>query len=275
MSLNDGAPIRECLNLIAIIDKEDPNNFHIPEYLKYNKQNIEDYIQTFCYINTNSDNAYTYGNRLRKDSGDQIKDIIKLLKKDTLSKRAYSTTWQIGDMFSNSPPCFVSLQASIQDNQLNITSYLRSNDVFRAWPLNAFGIRYLQNLISKELDIKIGLLVTISHSAQIYSTNISEAKDIVTKHYKKENTFTDLRGYYVISVEKEEINVKHYSVCGTLLRMLKGKSEREITDSLNKYIGPIDPYHVSYITRELFKAEICLKFKKEFKQDTDLSELLN
>lgn len=273
MSNKDTNFIKECVNLIAIIENEDFNNLNIPSFLKYSKEDIKEYFKGFCYENLLTDNSYTYGNRLRLPI-DQIKDIITLLKRDKLSKKGYASTWINGDMFSKTPPCFISLQVLIQNDKLLITGYLRSNDMFRAWPLNAFGLQEIQRIISKELKIKPGPITIISQSAQIYSDNLLEAKEIVNNNLKKYNKFIDPRGYYIINLEKNMICVKHFDNCGKLLREFTGKTEREITDYLHLSNGPIDTFHISYLTRELFKAEICLKFGKEFIQDTELN-LLN
>lgn len=270
MSVNVETFIKECSNVVTVTN-ENPNDFYLPSFMKFDRSKLEEYLKNFCYVNLSSDNAYTYGNRLRKDE-DQVEFIIQKLKEDILTKKGYATTWKVGDIFSDNPPCFISIQALVVGRKLNLTAYLRSNDMFRAYPLNAFGLRHIQHILSKGVNLEVGTLTTISHSAQIYEDNWKEAVEIVEKHGKKENNFKDIRGYYSIKVNQKEIVLKHFNNCGKELREIKGVTERDITDFLAQGNASIEFFHLSYLTRELYKAELCLKNNKTYIQDEPLTK---
>ena len=142
--------------------------------------------------------------------------------------------------------------------------------MFRAWPLNAFGLRKLQKIIAEGLGVEMGSLVTISCSAHIYEDNWEEVRDILDKYYNNVNCFFDPRGYYTIALEEGRIKVSHFSPDGPLLKEYVGSKAREINDQINSSQHTIDPYHSSYLGEELMKAEIALKIGIMYEQDKDL-----
>lgn len=261
-------PAIECQNVIITIRKEDPDDPQIQPYYRFDKTHIKQYCDAFFTENIPSTTSYTYGSRLRTwgdvcnytTDDDQLVWIINKIKANKDTKSAYATTWRRSDFFSNTPPCIISIQATVVGEYLHMTSYTRSNDMFRGWPLNAYGLRHVQKIIASETALKMGELTIVSHSAHIYDENISDANDIVREYYTNTNCFFDDRGYYVISVNGDVIHLKHHSPCGQYLREITGKTCREITDKLYSSIHPTDPYHISYLAEELTKAELCVVF---------------
>ncbi len=269
----------ECLNVVTVIKSENPDNPKIYPFFRFNLDDILSYYNEFCHGNIPDGTVYTYGSRLRDyDGKDQIDYMIQKLKKDKNSKSAFSTNWRNQDFDSKNPPCVISIQSLItNDNKLNLTSYIRSNDMFRGWPLNAFGLRKIQKIISNELSCEIGELTIISHSAQIYSENKKDAISIIDKYYVNTKCFFDDRGYYIIEVSEQEqqIILKHMSPKSQFLKKYEGITCREITDKLYSSVHPIDPYHISYISEELMKAEYCLYSKKKYIQDSLMKNYLS
>ena len=268
--------VRECKNMMVVIKKENPSNPLIEPYFRFNEADIINYYNDFCTANITANTTYTYGSRLFDETNNQIQNIIQKLKNTPESKSAYATTWRTNDFNSINPPCLISIQISknIQKNTTDLTAYIRSNDMYRGWPLNAFGLRKIQQMVASELNSDMGDLTTISHSAHIYEENISDASNTVTKYFNKTNCFFDDRGYYIIStttdnVDENVIQMTHYSPTSSELKKYIGKTCREITDILySASAHPIDPYHISYLAEELTKAEWSIKNNKKYIQDT-------
>ncbi len=85
------------------------------------------------------------------------------------SRRAIAFTWDVvDDINAKSAPCLDLVNAIVQDNKLFLTCYIRSNDMYRAWPQNAFGLRQIQKIIADGVGIKMGKLCIVSNSAHIY-----------------------------------------------------------------------------------------------------------
>jgi thymidylate synthase len=289
MKTTDSTQVRECINLMAVVEDEDPDSPQMEDYFRFDEKYLKEYYDEICTDKIPEGTIYTYGSRFRawkgKDEGnegvgkiDQIADIIEYLKKDTYRKSALALSWIVEDELTRrylnkdkSSPCIVLVQPNVQDGVLNFTAYIRSNDMFRAWPLNAFGLRKLQKIISEGLGVDMGTLTTVSCSAHIYQDNWEEVKDLLKEKYKETNCFFDARGYYVIRLNEEKIKVEHYSPDSQILKEYEGKTAREINDAINSSQHPRDSFHSSYLGEELMKAEIALQNGLEYEQDKPLN----
>ncbi len=283
MKYNDSTEVRECVNFVSIIEGEDPDVPVMEPYFRFDEAYLKSYYDEICSPHVPQGTLYTYGSRFRaweSPSGekiDQIADMIEYLKKDTYRKSAIAQTWIVEDELTRrylnkdkNSPCIILVQPNIQDGVLHLTTYIRSNDMFRAWPLNAFGLRKLQKIIAQGLGVDMGSLTLISCSAHIYQDNWQDTKEILEKYYTSTNCFWDPRGYYIISLKSGKIHAEHYSPESQLLKIIEGKTAREVNDKINSSQHPNDPYHSSYLGEELTKAEIALQLGIEYTQDAPL-----
>lgn len=242
----DSPPIRECINLLAVISDEDPDMPTLPSYMIFDKEYLIKYYKTFCEGELPKDTAYTYGSRFSH----QFDDLYKKLKVNPDCSDAYITTWLDGDMISAVPPCVISIQLNIINSKLYLTAYMRSNDMFRAWPLNAFGLRKIQKNFAQRLNIEMGTLSTFSHSAHIYNENFKDMDKILEVNYKPH--CEDINLQYTIKVDN-----KIY--LSTPDGEYEGGSAREILDTINGGMAIKNKYHIAYLAKELTKAEYIFK----------------
>lgn len=95
--------------------------------------------------------------------------VIEELKKDPSSRRAIVTSiYPPVDYLKKHIPCISFLQFLIRDNKLNLTVYIRSNDMLSAWGSDAYALSQLQKYVAKMLNIECSYLEIISVSAHIY-----------------------------------------------------------------------------------------------------------
>jgi len=169
-----GIKQREILNLITVTNEDIDNKF-LPDFLELTLEGINSYSEQITSNKKFDGIHYTYGQRFFSQFKiDQIKSIVDELKRKKESRRAYATTWDPNiDANNPQPPCIIGLQATIRNDKLYFTVYIRSNDMFKAWPLNVFGLRRLQKNVCDELNIDIGTITTISNSAHIYENDIN------------------------------------------------------------------------------------------------------
>ena len=266
-----GEAQKELVDLITIIDGEDLNKPYLPGYLKLTENQIREYIPTITTAKKIEGAKYTYGQRLREYDGvDQIQDMIDLIAKTPYSRRAVASTWNVEfDRISDNPPCLDLVQVLVQNSKLYLTVYIRSNDMFLAWPENSFGILALQNLIvegankkNPELNLEKGHIIIISASAHIYERNWEEVKKILKENPKLQCAW-DPRGNFVIDVADGFINV--YNAADPVNLKWQGKSASELLDQMVFYVSQIP--HAAYLGRELMRAEFAFKNSSKYIQD--------
>ncbi|MDD2796585.1 MAG: thymidylate synthase [Candidatus Pacebacteria bacterium] len=264
-----GGKQKELINIITVVSSENPDNPHLPSFLNFNKDHLLNYypqMMTGCVF---EGVEYTYGSRLRNHNGiNQIKNIIEDLKTEHYSRRGIAFTWNVEkDTKNKNPPCLNLVQALVQNNTLYLTAYFRSNDMFKAWPQNAFGLLKIQKEIATALNLEIGKLVVISCSAHIYEQDLLEAEKIIKEHKPKLECQTDPRGNFVIEISEGNIVVKHIDDNGNFLQEFKGKKVEEIRNQINPFVSDIT--HAIYLGTELHKAELALRNKTNYTQDKD------
>ena len=152
---------------------------------------------------------YTYGSRLRDFSGiNQIDAMVEHLKEALFSRRAVAVTWNVPkDCKNMNCPCLNLIQALVEE-KLHLTAYLRSNDMFRAWPENALALLFMQQELCEKLGVPKGDLIIISNSAHIYSSNWDDARRIIAKNpglneweLSSGKRMPDPRGNILVNVE--------------------------------------------------------------------------
>ena len=263
---------REVVNLISVITGENVDTMDWKPYFLFTKEELQNYLPQVLTKNPIPNVEYTYGQRLRDHDGiDQIRSIIEDLKKTPYSRRAVAVTWKVAKDHNNPhAPCLDLIQCLVQDNKLFFTAYIRSNDMFRAWPMNALALLHLQKTIAEEGKFKIGPLTIISSSAHIYSDCWNEAKNILEKYGATAVCRFDPRGNFVISVESGKIKAKQLSPSGQPIFEFSGETAREVFDDICARQGVSLIEHAFDLGAELQKAEIALKQGVKYDQDQSL-----
>lgn len=127
---------------------------------------------------------YNYGARAFNYNGiNQVDDyLIPLLKKDHNSKRAIIVFY--GPEKDTLPlrketPGMVMMNFNIRKGKLHTTIIIRSNDLFYGWPANIVQTYYLAEYISKELNVPLGEITTLSISAHIFEDQFEDIRKIL------------------------------------------------------------------------------------------------
>ena len=263
---------REVLNLSVVISDQDPDNFQVPSFFPFKEEDIKKYVPEITQDVPLENTAYKYGNRLRSYFGvDQIRSIITTLKEANYSRRAVACTWHVEkDHNSKDPPCINLIQALTQDGKLHITTYIRSNEMFEGWPLNAFGLRKLQKMICEETGLQMGTLTTVSNSAHLYESKWPKTMEVIKENPSRLMMQKDPRGNFVIEVEGNKIKVMHQDPEGRVLQEFEGENKKEIFQQMftNQTVSQID--HALDLGAELQKAEIAVQKGIPYKQDNRL-----
>ncbi|MFH1608251.1 MAG: thymidylate synthase [archaeon] len=268
--------MQELHQLSVEITDEDTHNIRWNEDFTFSKEELENYYPQVCTKNPLADVEYTYGQRIFDYLGvDQINYVLDVLKKDLSSRYAYVSLWNpsIDSVSHKDQPCLTALNFLVKDgDKLNMSAWIRSNDIWGAWPSNAFALRRLQENIAKELNLKVGSLVTNSMSTHIYSNCFEDADELIKKREKR-CLEKDKRGNLIIYVSEGKISVIHRDSSGNELGVYEGYNAINLINTLlnEKIIGNLP--HATYIGREIQKAEIALEKGIEYKQDQKLNLL--
>ena len=230
---------------------------------------------------------YTYGQRLRSYFGvDQIEDVIAKLVRERDSRSAVASLWDPArDHRVGGSPCLNHLWFRIVEDRLNLTSVIRSNDMYKAWPENAFALRRLQDLVRRAVEaasggtVGLGELIIVSESAHVYDDDWDSTEHVLSRHYPelvaRLRERRDPRGNFVIEVEPDGLRVERISGSGEHVKHYYGKSAAAVVRQIAHDLAVSHVEHAIYLGGELQKAEIAYRFPGQFRylQDRQLETI--
>jgi thymidylate synthase len=278
IKLTDSMKMKEAANLAAVITDENANDFFLPGWLGLDKEKVDAYLPQIVGGEKIAGLHYTYGNRLQEHFKiNQVERMINRLNEDANAREAVGVLFDPHiDFDAEHRPCIILIQALKNHGLLHLNAYVRSHDVFGGWPLNAFGLRKLQQNICDRTGSRPGPLTIFSASAHIYDFNWAKALELSDSELKDEFE-NDPRGYYKIETDKgkKEIIVEHFSPDGLKLQMFSeniehGDAAKRLLKKINKNLGVSLLPHAAYLGVELTKAEMALRLGTDYRQDAPL-----
>lgn len=292
---NYGEQARDIKNLVAVVNQGDPFNPEITDFFPFSKDSLETYVNEFISSICPQGIAYTYGNRLQSyryqgNTINQLDTIADKLQRDANDRGAIAILYDVGidnrvvphpnitGKESFRTPCIVSLQASITDGALQFTAYVRSHDMFGAWPGNILGLRRLQGELAQRLGVPVGPTITISNRAHIYEHSWAQVENILKENKSGIRKFTpDPRGNFKFRTEDGKIISSHGDPkTGAPLRpdIVWDGQRKEASVGLGKQLAALNTIsqieHALYIGQQLVLAEICVKLGITYTQDSDI-----
>ncbi|MBS1595567.1 MAG: hypothetical protein JST90_14720 [Bacteroidetes bacterium] len=141
----------------------------------------EGFIQMYTESLSSSYKGVSIKDRLYNYEGrfDQIKNVVRILKKDPSSRRATVSLWNVeSDHKSTHPPCMVTMQFYIRDSKLHLTAVLRSNDAWMAAVPDMLSAVKIQIEVAGKLKVPVGSYNHLATSYHIYETDIVEAERV-------------------------------------------------------------------------------------------------
>ena len=279
---------KEIVDLVSVVSSEDPANPHLPDYLHCTREQLERYLPTVLSAAppqlpdgaSQQEIRYTYGMRLRSYfDTDQIADIIAKLSREIDSRSAAASLWDPRvDHRLGGSPCLNHLWFRVVAGACNLTAVIRSNDMYKAWPENAFALRKLQEMVRGEVAartgtaIGLGDLVIVSESAHIYDDDWDATQHVLALQYEelagRLRSRRDPRGNYVIEIERgaaeAAIRVERMAPSGEHIKHYFGKSAAALVRQIAHDSAVSGVEHALYLGGELQKAEVALRFPSEF-----------
>jgi thymidylate synthase len=287
--------VKQVHNLCVVVDKEITQSPKLEAYLTFSAESLASYYRGFFSQNTDGAESYTYGERIFTwGTGlDQRKSMVEKLQRFPYDRGAVAVLWE--PQTDNAPPagqvrtpdgqtkgwkvpCLVMLLAQCMGDALYMTAVFRNNDMYGAWPLNAFALRKFQEELAHELGKTVGSLTTISHIAEIYEPDWQLASAVVHTHDTLARTCTyDSRGYYTIRLDGKHIVAEFFTPDGArVLKTLKldgtkPKAARDMCAMALQDMLISDLGAACDLGRQLAKAETAVKLHLRFEQDKPLA----
>lgn len=155
---------------------------------------------------------------------DQLKSIVAKLKENPESRQIIMHSWnpaaivsekfsyneKIAAGFMGQPPCHVNYHFLTRKNEqgeyvLNLTIWIRSNDLMLGHPFNAIGGALITHLVAKACGFKVGNLVMQISDAHLYENHIENAKKYLETECFEQPSFELPEGIDVFNFEVEDI----------------------------------------------------------------------
>jgi thymidylate synthase len=177
-------------NLINGMSKEKENSF---DYTYYSR--LRHYPD--CIVRAGLPSVTTDDNELKKhvkdisEGGkcvveriDQVQKAIEIFKKDPTRRSVVLHTWipkRDLEKFSlqrknTSSPCVVLIHPQLIEKKLHFNVVMKTNDLYSAWPGNAYAFTALQKYMADQIGVDVGHYTHFSVAMQIYEEVYEAAK---------------------------------------------------------------------------------------------------
>ena len=271
-----GGQLQELIDLVVVIKNQ--KSEEVPDSIPLSKEDVAGYIHQMVEDQEYKEGVkYTYGQRIRSWFGnDQLEKVVEKLQGEIDSASAVISLWDSGgnrvgrnpgdsDHDHSGSPCLNHIWFRyIPEKGLTMTAIFRSNDMFSAWLANAYGLRKLQEIVGERIGMDLGELVIISESAHIYDDCFEEADKLAS--ISNDSKFSDPVGNFLISWKNESVKIKQVSIDGEWVDDYSAnlntqywkihKPIKRVTDEIIKKNPTIQPSHIAYLTRELYRISV-------------------
>ena len=156
-----------------------------------------------------------YGVQWRNWGGkDQIKDLLKELKKNPDGRRHILSAWNLDELNKMAlPPCHVMTQFYVHNDSISCHMYQRSADMFLGVPFNIASYALLLSIFGEILNLKQKRFIHSFGDAHIYKNSIDQVREQVSRTPKPLpelvmptiNSIDDLKNFGI-----EEFALKNY-----------------------------------------------------------------
>lgn len=248
-----GVEQKEVLGLMSVVEDPAAEPGAVPDWAPFDEGDLAGYVERFFESGETEGVAYNYGHRLQaRWDADQIDLMVAEIRRVGASRRAVASLWDpVADSRIGEPPCIVTIQTALRQGRVHLMAYVRSNDMFRAFPLNVAALQKLQLRVTEGLEgAAVGPLGVLSFSAHIYSDCWEASARAAEEGDRRRDAFRpDPRGNMTFRLDGERLRADHYSPQGDLVQSLAAESARELRHQVDPFA--VLPGHAMYLGSEI------------------------
>ena len=179
--------------------------------------NADNQAKELGYENTDTKKILgpVYGVQWRNWGGkDQIKDLLKELKKNPDGRRHILSAWNLDELNKMAlPPCHVMTQFYVHNDSISCHMYQRSADMFLGVPFNIASYALLLSIFGEILNLRPKRFIHSFGDAHIYKNSIDQVREQISRTPKPLpelvmptiNSIDDLKNFGI-----EEFALKNY-----------------------------------------------------------------
>ncbi len=170
--------------------KENENSF---DYTYYSRLRCYPDCKVRAFLPSITDSEEELAEEIKKISSegkcvvqriDQVEKAINILKKDPTRRTVVMHTWiPFRDLMKFGPkredsssPCVLLFYPQLVDEKLHMFVVMKTNDLYNAWPENAFAFTSLQKYMADELGVGTGTYTHFSVSMHVYKDMFEEVR---------------------------------------------------------------------------------------------------
>lgn len=162
----------------------------------------------------------------------QFQKAYEQLKKDPDTRQATIVFFDPNRDYSETKdkPCTNLIRFMIRENKLNMTVFMRSNDIWFGTPYDIFNFTMLQEIMAGMLNVEVGVYNHIVDSLHIYETHFEKAKELINENYPLlYNNCMDAK----VSINKVNTELNYVFRIERLTRENKDANINDVINGLN------------------------------------------
>lgn len=179
-----GKPFSAIGELLWYLSGSDQLDFIKPYIRRYEDDAVDGVLQG------------AYGPRLHRKNGciNQIENVADLLNRRPGSRRAVIQLFDAEDIATEKKeiPCTTTMQLHLRDDQLHMSTTMRSNDAYWGLPHDIFCFTMLQEMFACRLGVRLGTFIHHVGSMHIYDEYIEAAKRYTDEGHQKPNEMPEM-----------------------------------------------------------------------------------
>ena len=122
----------------------------------------------------NSDRKVNSNYGYQWNRNDQIHYVVGKLRENPSTRHAAISIYDCKEFekYRNDTPCTYAVQFTIINNKLNMSVYMRSNDVWYGFCNDQYQFSSLQKMIAERLSIDVGWYYHHAHNMHLYNDKL-------------------------------------------------------------------------------------------------------